>query len=188
MSYNAGLDLGFMNNKLNATIDWYKKVTSDLLAVVPVPAGTNFTNQILTNVGSMDNTGLEVTLDYIAIDNNKTRLEIGGNLTFNKNKITDLTKTNDPNDPGILVGGIPGGIGNTIQVHAVGYPAYSYLVYKQKYDANGKPIEGQYEDFNGDSTITPGRMDLGKGDQYIFNGNPEPKVYAGLYANELGGG
>jgi len=182
-STNIGLDLGFMNNRISATLDYYRKLTSDLLAIVPVPAGTNFTNRIFTNVGSLQNTGFEATLSAVIIDNASTRLEIGANASFNNNMITKLTKTQNPDDPGILIGGIPGGIGNTVQIHAVGYSAYSYLVYKQVYDENGMPIEGQYEDLNGDSTITPGRADLGLGDQYIFNGNPEPKVFAGFFGN-----
>lgn len=182
-SYNVGLDLGFMNNALNATIDFYHKVTDDLLAVIPVPAGTNFTNQILTNVGGLTNTGLEVTLNYIAIDNEDMRLDLGVNGTYNVNEITNLTKTDDPNDPGINVGGIPGGIGNTVQLHTVGFPAFSYLVYEQAYDDQGNPIEDEYVDLNGDGEITPGRADLGLGDQYIFEGNPEPLFFAGLYGN-----
>jgi len=124
-----------------------------------------------------------MTLSAVIINNNDTRLEIGANASLNNNMITRLTKTQNPDDPGILIGGIPGGIGNTVQIHAVGFPAYSYLVYKQLYDENGMPIEGAYEDLNGDSTITPGRSDLGLGDQYIFNGSPEPKVFAGLFGN-----
>ncbi len=182
-STNIGLDIGFLNDRLNATIDYYKKVTTDLLAVIPVPAGTNFTNQIFTNVGSLQNRGVEITLNGVVVDNQDLRVELGANATINRNKITKLTKTDNPDDPGILVGGIPGGIGNTVQVHAVGYPAYSYLVYKQKYDENGQPIEGEYEDLNGDSTITPGRADLGLGDQYIFDGSPEPNLFAGFYGN-----
>ena len=182
-STNIGLDLGFMNNRVSATLDFYRKLTSDLLAIVPVPAGTNFTNRIFTNVGNLQNTGVEMTLSAVIINNNDTRLEIGANASLNNNMITRLTKTQNPDDPGILIGGIPGGIGNTVQIHAVGFPAYSYLVYKQLYDENGMPIEGAYEDLNGDSTITPGRSDLGLGDQYIFNGSPEPKVFAGLFGN-----
>lgn len=182
-SYNIGVDLGFMNNRLNATIDAYQKVTNDLLAVIPIPAGSNFTNQILTNVGGLTNRGLEVTLNYMAIDNEDMRLDIGVNATYNVNEITNLTKTDDPNDPGILTGGIPGGIGNTAQIQTVGFPAFSYLVYQQLYDDEGNPIEDEYADLNGDGEITPGRADLGLGDQYIYNGNPEPVLFTGLYGN-----
>ena len=181
-SFNLGLDIGFMNNKLNATVDFYNKNTKDLLAVVPVPAGTNFTNRIFTNVGSLTNTGLELTLNYVAIDNATTRLEFNINGSWNKNEITNLNKSGDPNDPGILVGGIPGGIGNTVQIHAIGYPAYSYLVYQQVYDDQGNPVEDSYVNLSGDdpNDITPGRSDLGLGDQYIFNGTPEARYFSGF--------
>ncbi len=183
-SFNLGLDIGFMNNRLNSTIDFYHKNTKDLLAVVPVPAGTNFTNRIFTNVGSLQNTGVELTVGYIAIDNASTRLEFNVNGSWNTNKITNLNKSGDPNDPGILVGGIPGGIGNTVQIHAIGYPAYSYLVYQQVYDDQGKPVEDTYVNLTGDdpTEITPGRSDLGLGDQYIFDGTPEARFFSGFSA------
>jgi len=47
-------------------------------------------------------------------------------------------------------GGISGGVGNTVQIQSVGYPMYSFYVYQQVYDKNGKPIEGLYVDRNGD--------------------------------------
>jgi iron complex outermembrane receptor protein len=180
-SYNVGADIGFDNNKVFAAIDFYHKTTDDLLAIIPVPAGTNFTNQIFTNVGSLQNTGLELTLNYIALHNSDWMLEFSGNLSFNQNEITNLTKAADPNDPGILVGGIPGGIGNTVQIHTVGFPAFSYLVYQQLYE-DGMPLEGEYQDFDGETGITPGREDLGLGDQYIFDGNPDATTFAGLSA------
>ncbi|MFZ4564460.1 MAG: SusC/RagA family protein, partial [Bacteroidales bacterium] len=76
------------------------------------------------------------------------------NATLNKNEITRLTVNDDPNYAGILVGGISGGVGNTVQIQSVGYPMYSFYVYQQVYDANDKPIEGMYVDRNGDGKIT----------------------------------
>jgi len=175
-SYNIGLDFGFNNNRWNGSIDFYKKVTEDLLSVIPIPAGTNFTNQLLTNVGSMDNTGMELTLSYVAIDNDNMLLEFGGNATFNRNEITKLTVLDDPDDPGILVGGIAGGIGNTIQIHSVGFPVFTYYVYEQVYDESGNPIEGEYVDQNGDGVVNPD-------DLIRFDGNPAPNVFIGFYSN-----
>ena len=179
-SYNLGLDLGFMDNRLFATLDLYRKETKDLLAIIPVPAGTNFTNQLFTNVGSLENQGVELTLNYIALHTGKTRLEFSGNVSYNQNEITQLTKSDDLQDPGILIGNIPGGIGNTVQIHTVGFPAFSYLVYEQQYDAAGNPVEDEYVDYDGEAGITPGREDLGLGDQYIFDGSPDANVFAGF--------
>ncbi len=175
-TYNAGLDFGFQNNRWNGSIDFYHKVTEDLLSVIPIPAGTNFTNQLLTNVGAMTNTGLEVALNYVAIDNDNMLWEIGGNATFNRNEITKLNVLDDPDDPGVLVGGIAGGVGNTIQIHSIGFPTFTYFVYEQVYDESGNPIEGEYVDQNGDGVINPD-------DLIRFDGNPAPDMFIGLFSN-----
>lgn len=173
-SLNFGIDFGFGGDKWSGSIDIYKKTTDDLLATIPVPAGTNFTNQILTNVGSMENTGIEVNLNYIPIDTKDMSLEVGINGTANKNEITNLTKVPDPNSPGILVGGIAGGIGNTIQIQSVGYSANTFYAYEQLYDEDGNPIEGSYVDQNGDSIINA--------DDLIWGENPVPDFYLGFNA------
>src|SRR6185295_18982458 len=161
--------------RINGSIDVYKRITTDLLATIPMPAGSNFTNRILTNVGSLENQGLELMLEVIPYDNKNFSWTIGTNLTFNRNKITNLTKIQDPDDPGILVGGIAGGINNTIQVHSVGYPTFTYYAYEQLYDEDGKPMEGEYADLNDDGIIN-------QEDRYRI-GNPEPDVYAAFYSN-----
>ena len=74
-------------------------------------------------------------------------------MAYNKNKITNLLKQQDPNFKGIDVGGIGGGTGNNIGKFNVGYAPYTYFVYKQIYDQSGKPIEGLYEDINRDGKI-----------------------------------
>ncbi|HPR29274.1 MAG TPA: SusC/RagA family TonB-linked outer membrane protein, partial [Chitinophagales bacterium] len=176
MSYNVGLDFGFHNNRWNGSLDFYKKITTDLLSVIPIPAGTNFTNQLLTNVGSMENTGAELTLNYVAIDNESTTLEFGGNVTVNKNEITKLNVLANDDDPGILVGGIAGGVGNTIQIQSVGFPTFTYFTYEQVYAEDGSPIEGEYVDQNGDGVINPD-------DLIRFDGNPAPDMFLGFFAN-----
>lgn len=172
---NAGLDFGFNNNRINGSIEFYKKMTDDLLSVIPVPAGTNFTNQLLTNVGNMENKGMELTLGYIVLDNENTYLEFGFNGTYNKNEITKLTVLPDSTNEGILVGGISGGVGSTIQIHSVGFPTYTFYTYEQEYE-NGKPVEGGYVDQNNDGKINAD-------DLVRFNGNPAPDFYLGFYGN-----
>lgn len=175
-SYNLGLDFGFFNNRLYGTLDVYYKLTEDLLAVIPVPAGTNFSNQVLTNVGSMTNRGAEISLNYVAIDNKTMSLEFGANMTYNINRITKLSIIDDPENPGILVGGIAGGIGNTIQIQSVGYTRNNFYTRVQLYDENGKPLEGQYEDINGDGVIN-------EKDLVHFNGGPDPVTFFGFFGN-----
>jgi TonB-linked SusC/RagA family outer membrane protein len=156
-SYNIGLDFGFKNDRFSGSVDVYQKDTKDLLATVPVPAGTNFTNEILTNVGAMQNRGIEVSLNTGLIATKNMRLDWSVNATYNKNEVMKLSQVVDTTSPGVLIGGIGGGIGNTIQAHQLGYPTYTFFVLQQQYDSQGRVIEvgSQSEiDMNGDGNIT----------------------------------
>lgn len=152
-TYNIGVDYGFYNNRISGIIDIYYKKTNDLINFIPVPGGTNLTNQILTNVGNLENKGVEFSLNVIPVQKRNLIWEIGYNLTYNKNEITKLTATDDPTYVGVNVGGISG-YGNTIQIHSVGYPMYSFYVYEQVYDTDGTPLEGIYVDRNNDGIIS----------------------------------
>jgi iron complex outermembrane receptor protein len=173
-SRNIGVDIGFADNRYNFTIDYYEKETSDLLAVVPAPAGTNFTNQILTNVGSTENKGLEFGLNVIPVRNQNFTLDLGYNITYIiQNEITKLQLVNDPNYLGAETGSI--GINGNVQIHSVGYRPSSFFLYRQVYDSKGKPIENVYEDQNEDGLIN-------ERDKYRVK-NPESNVFMGFFAN-----
>ncbi|MDB5121147.1 MAG: rane protein [Sphingobacteriales bacterium] len=152
-TYNAGIDYGFLNNRINGSVDVYFKKTTDLLNTIPIPVGSNFSNEILTNVGNMENKGIEFNISAIPVATKDLNWDLGFNLTYNKNKITKLTAVEDPSFPGNRISGISGGTGTNIQVNSVGYQTNSFYVYKQVYDANNKPLEGVYEDLNGDGII-----------------------------------
>ena len=167
-TYNAGLDFGFLNSRITGSVDYYYKNTTDLINVVPVPAGTNFSNLVVSNVGSLQNNGLEFTINGKAIAEKNFSWEIGYNVTYNINQITKLTTGNQP---GYFVpaGGLFQGYA---QAQAVGYPMNSFYVYQQVYGTNGKPIEGLYVDRNGDGIIN-------EKDKYFFH-NSNPDVTMGL--------
>jgi len=171
-TYNAGIDYGFANNRINGSVDIYRKKTKDLLATVNIPAGSNFSNQLLTNVGNMTNEGVEFNINLIPVATTNTNWTLGFNATYNDNEVTNLTLVPDPNYQGLTVGGIAGGTGQTIQVHSVGYTPFSYLVQKQVYDQNGRPLEGVYVDLNGDGIVTPA-------DVYRYK-SPTPKMILGF--------
>src|SRR5699024_5692889 len=152
-TYNIGLDYGFFDDRLVGSIDAYYRETTDLLNVVPVPAGTNFTNRILSNVGSLEVKGIEFNITGRPIVTENTSWEISFNATHNVNEITKLTTVTDPNYIGVETGGISGGTGNTVQIHSVGFPRSSFYVYEQVYDEQGNPIEGLYVDRNNDGVI-----------------------------------
>ncbi len=173
-TYNIGLDYGFFNNRITGSIDLYVKKTTDLLSVIDQPAGTNFTNKILANIGNMENKGVEFTINAQLVRNRNVTWDFGFNITYNKNEITKLTFTNDPTFPGNLSGGIAGGVGSTIQIQSVGYPKSSFYVYQQVYDKSGKPIESLFEDRNRDGVIN---VD----DLYRYK-SPDPKAFLGAYS------
>jgi TonB-linked SusC/RagA family outer membrane protein len=178
-SRNVGIDISFANNRINFIADYYNKDTRDLLAVVPAPAGTNFSNQLLTNVGSIKNQGLEFTLNVTPVKREGFTLDLGYNVTYLlQNDITKLQLVKDPSYLGADVGSI--GINGTIQKHTVGYRPNTFFLYKQVYDPkDGKPIEGLYEDKNRD-----GKID--ELDKYWVK-NPEPRAYMGFSANASSG-
>lgn len=169
---NAGLDFGFLSNRISGSVDVYFKKTKDLLSTVPVAPGGNFVNQITTNVGNLENKGVEFTLNTIPIKTSDLTWEFGFNYTYNKTKITNLLKQSDPNFKGIDVSGIGGGTGNNIGKFAVGYAPYIFNVYKQVYNQNGAPIEGLYEDINRDGQVN-------NDDRYYYK-KPAPDVLLGI--------
>lgn len=171
---NVGLDFGFLKDRITGSVDLYKRVTDNLLNTVTIPSGSNFSNTLLTNVGSLENKGVEVSLNLIPISQKDMSLNIGFNLTYNKGKVTKLIQSNDPNFIGILYGDAFTG---QKQVTRVGYPAYSFFVNKQVYDANGNPIEGVYVDLSGKGGTVNGNND----DKYIYH-NPAPDYLLGLSA------
>lgn len=172
-TYNVGLDFGIMNNRVSGSVDAYYRATDDLINFIPVPAGTNLSNYLLTNVGDLVNQGLEFTVNATVISKVDLAWELGLNATYNKNEIKKLTAIDDPTYPGVPTGGISGGVGNNIQIHSVGWPARTFYVFEQVYDANGDPIENLYVDQNGDGVVTA------EDDSYRYE-NPAPDVFMGF--------
>ena len=94
----------------------------------------------MTNVGELSNTGVEFSMGGKVIQKKDFTWDLQYNVTWNKNKILSMT-TGDRPGYYIPAGGISQGTGNTIQGQAEGHPAYSFLVYQQVYDKDGKPLE-----------------------------------------------
>jgi iron complex outermembrane receptor protein len=151
-SWNFGVDFGFLNGRINGSVDYYTRKTEDLLATVPVPAGVNFDKSMLTNVGNVDSKGVEIAINANIIDSKDWTWTVTANATWQDNKITNLTLIENGDSPDTPVRYMES---TPIQYFSTGYAPYSYLLYKQIYDeATGKPIEGLYADLNGDGQIT----------------------------------
>lgn len=150
---NVAVDFGLFNDRLTGSIDLYQRETDDLLATVPTPAGSNLSDLLTTNVGSMDSKGIEIGLSADIINKKDLTWNVSANVTFEQREITKLSLGEDP-DFFIPQGGIAGGVGNTIQLWKEGYDPSTFFVFRQVYDDAGQPIEGAYVDVNGDNQIT----------------------------------
>lgn len=151
-TWNVGVDMGWWNNRLTVALDWYLRNSKDLLSFVTVAPGSATSNMMDQNIGTLRNIGLEATIAGKPVMTDDFTWTSSLNVAWNKNEITKLNNTDDPNSY-ISTGGISGGTGNNVQAHKVGYPAYTFNLYEQVYDEYGMPIEGCYVDQNGDGTI-----------------------------------
>lgn len=154
-TWNVGLDYGFINNRINGTIDYYHRKTEDLLnAEVNVPAGTDFAELVVANIGTLKNTGLEFSINAVPVQTKDFAWDIGYNIGWNKSEITALTFDDAMAvSPGKRFESTSGAGGKPVKIHSVGHAPGSYYVYEQIYDKDGKPIEGAYVDRNHDGII-----------------------------------
>ena len=172
-TYNAGIDFGFWDGLIDGSIDVYRRDTKDLLNWVTTPMGANFGTNLLTNVGSMRNQGVEFSLNFNPVRTRDWSLRFGVNGTFQDTKFTKLNNMGDEdyaifmNSPGTGTGG------NDLQFHKVGYSPYSFYVFEQGYDANGNPIQNGFVDRSGDGKIS-------EADRYYSDKSPAPDFYFGV--------
>ena len=87
--YNVGIDLGFFDDRLKVTADWYDKVTRDLLLYALLPASAGY-EQGMLNIGSIRNRGFEFTLETVNIKTRQFQWSTSFNIAFNRNKILGL--------------------------------------------------------------------------------------------------
>ncbi len=172
---NVALDFGFMDDKITGSVDLYKRTTDNLINEVPIAAGTNFSNFLVTNVGSLENKGFEANLTVRPISTSDMSLEISTNFTYNVNEITKLTMVDDPTYVGYDAGGIAGGVGNNVQINSIGQSANTFFLFQQVYGADGMPIQGLYVDRSGKGGTVSGN-NLNK--YYVHN--PAPQYLIGL--------
>lgn len=172
-TWNLGLDFGFFNNRLWGSVEFYHKETEDMLQTIAAPL-PNLNNLITTNIGTMQNRGVEINVGGDIIKTTDLTWTVNANATYNENEITKISGAGEREF--YLAGdAISGGVGNQLLVNMVGVPAYSFYVYEQVYDANGNPIQGAYVDQNGDGIIND--LDLrpfhsGRPDWYLgFSSN-----------------
>lgn len=138
--YNVGLDLGFFDGRLNLTVDAYYKRSDDMLMSMQLPSymgtqgnGSSKLQAPKGNYGSIENKGLEITLDAHPVQLKNFSWDSNFQISFNKNKLLSLSDTENAT----LVG--YGQWGDVVCVSEIGKPLYNFYGYK---------VEGVYKDLD----------------------------------------
>jgi len=170
-TYNAGIDYGFLNNRISGSIDVFKRYTTDLLNEIFIPAGSNFTNSFSTNIGNMEGHGVEVGLNLVPVKTNNWEWSIDGNFTYSNSTITKLNVI-DREDNWVNTGTISR---RSYQIHKVGEMPNTFFLLRQAYDDFGNPLEGKY--IAKDGSITDVQTDANK---YVTGKSSRVPYYYGL--------
>lgn len=182
--YNFGLDLTLFRSKLSMSVDLYKKVTRDLLINLAMPADNGFL-AYSTNLGQVQNYGLEIEADVKMVDTKKFKWLVSGNITFSGNKVDHLGQNQQIMGMNLL----PTALDQSGTIALPGYAIGSFYGYKIDgiYQNQGEIAKGPIDPVN----PTPGDfryVDLNKngridaGDRTIL-GNPNPNYSLGLTNN-----
>lgn len=166
--WDFGLDLAFLNNRINFSIDIYRKLTEDMLNRVFLPSSSGYKNTI-RNIGSMSNRGIELMLDATIVDQEDFGITAQVNFARNVNKIEKLANGDD-----IFGSTHTGYASGTTTILREGQPLGAFYLYKDE----GLDEEGRlkYKDFNGDGTYSDNE------DRYLA-GSPFPDFTYGLNTN-----
>ncbi len=172
-TYNVGVDFGFLNGRISGSVDAYLRHTYDLLNDITTPLGSNFSNTVITNVGDMENKGVEVNLNFVPIETKDLHWDINLNGTWQDTKITKLSNVPTEDYLGVRVGSNLSGTSGYSSLYRVGYAPYTYHLFQQVYDSNGNPIENALVDRNGDGQIA-------QDDRYVTGKSIMPYFYFGI--------
>lgn len=192
---NSGIDISLFNNKISLTVDAYYKTTTDLLQNFTLPYSAGYPT-IAINYGSLQNKGLEFTANTIILDKKDFKFDASANISFNRNKITDLgltpatlgtmsnisyyyggTVSNSPYfkmPANVFIEGRPIGLFYGLKSNGI-WQSTDNITGKQYY---GNPVAAgniRYIDHNGDNNITD--------EDRVLLGNPNPDFTFGLNLN-----
>ena len=165
-----GIEYGVFDNRVSGSLNFFQKNSTDLLFSAAVADGTNFSNNIIQNIGELQTRGIEFSVNADVVKQKDFTIDFNFNATFLDREIKELAQGQD-----VKTGGISGGTGNNIQILSEGFSPNSFNVYKQLYDTSGNPIEGAYVDLNGDNVIN-------EDDRYLKE-NPGADAILGFQSN-----
>jgi TonB-linked SusC/RagA family outer membrane protein len=185
-SFDIGLDAAFLKNRISLTLDYYQKKTSDLLLQVSIPRSTGYSTTLI-NAGGVENKGVEVGLSTVNFDGKKFKWSTNANISFNKNKVTDLNGEYQRFVGGLSTSVFPGANPGS-SVLRVGEPIGSFYGYtfaglwqtQAEITASGitnavRPGDPRYVDTNDDKLIN--------GSDRTIIGQAQPDFIYGLTNN-----
>ena len=194
---NIGYDLGLFNNRIEFTVDLYRKTTRDLLLNADMPAASGYA-KAFKNIGSIRNDGMEYSLNTINISSKTFNWSTGFNISFNKNKVLELARNQERMFSTVRVGqdspqlyvseiGKPAGLfygrifDGVYQYEDFENPSPGVYVLKKNVPGNGQTIPIQpghikYRDINGDGVVDDNDMTV------IGSGQP---LHTGGFLNNL---
>ena len=175
---NIGVDGTLFNNSFNFSIEYFKKTIEGLLFSLPLPAIVGGASSPTVNIGNIQNTGWDFSLNYRNTISKKVGFNVGLNITTYKNTIMSVP------DPGYFDAGSQQQLGNTIR-NMIGHPVSSFFgyqvigIFRDSADVANSPTQTaakagrfKYADITGDKNITP--------DDRTFLGSPNPDFTYGV--------
>src|SRR5690606_15305707 len=108
-AFNYGVDFGFLNNRISGSVEYYTRKTNDLIANVPVAAGTNFDQNATINVGNVESSGFEFQLLTTPIKEENFQWDVNFNATNQNMKVTNIALVQNADAIGSFVGPIVSG-------------------------------------------------------------------------------
>lgn len=177
---NLGIDFALFNSKLSGTVEFFNKITSDMLMRVPVPGQTGMQEPPFQNAGKMRNRGLEISLQYKNYDH-PVGYSVGANFTTIQNRVLDLGANNANIDGASFM--------NTVHLTrtTVGRPIAQFYglktdglfqnwdeVHAQTAQKNVAPGDVRYKLVNKDNLFSS--------ENYTYLGSPLPKFSYSLNA------
>lgn len=178
---DIGLDMGFLEGRINATIDLYRKKTSDLLLSVPIGQWWGFSSQI-KNAGSIENKGIELSVNSDNFKSKDFSWSTSFNIAYNKQKVLSLAdnvkiiSTNTANPSGVVSGREFTRLEPGKELGVIyGFKYEGVIKTDEHYTAqpNSNPGDPKYADLNGDGKITPDS-------DRVYLGNTNPRYIAGF--------
>lgn len=171
-TWNVGIDFGFLDNKINGSIDAYSRTTTDMLLDKRVPYTTGFGSNFL-NTGSIRNRGVEIMLNATPIQTKDWYWSLGGNISFNRSKVLDLAGSGFLECWDSRYYNTTSGTGSTPVRIVEGMSMYNFYIRDW---AGVNPSNGDGLFWTEEGTLTNDRTKA----RYYYAGSPEPKFTGGF--------